>query len=642
MKTLIVMLESPVGWRIEATYSTGTAAVSAYAKQKGHKVICLNLNRQNNDKRHSRADRIYNFVKAENPDVVAVGGLVTDWKQIKEVCDMAKAAKPDIIAIIGGGAVDYSPSEAMSIIGVADFGVIGEGEVTFHELLTAIEKHQPVESIDGLIIRNSLRELITTQKRDAIDDIDSLPFLDYEGFGLFDEINETKSFSINSARSCPFSCTYCTHSGGGKYRQFSLNRLFEEINFVISHVPCVKLLSISDELFAMNEERLAQFVERIAPYGLKWILPMRANSIKDSEVFKKVVNAGGTEMQVGLESGCDLILKSMRKGISKAMLRELYQNAEISGIRITSSMIFGDIEETIETVEESFLFAKEILEKNKNAQISFFMIILYPGSPLYSEAKISGVIADTTKYILEGMPYINVSKMTDSEYSFLLKRTTRAMTKYFYVRNTIGLQRAHSYARQADDDNDKSYTYLRIADIDKKSKKYSLTYTCPKCGEVFFHEVDTITYGLEFEYSALCPVCLSKHYADNKIFGAMLLDDIFFQAIYSVLKEFIKCGNVGITGTGLFFACYRMELKRIFDELEKFSEYKFILSDGDPDIADKSIIIGRTVYSRDSVGTSVKNVVVTAGHSQKIKEEICKQNPQINVFDLFELPFLSK
>ncbi len=642
MKELIVMLESPTGFHLEASYSIGTAAVSAYVKQMGHDIICLNLN-SNKDTEISCAKRIYNFVKVETPDVVAVGGLVTDWKRIKEVCDMAKAAKPDITVIIGGGFVDYSPDEAMALIGVADYGVIGEGEVTLHELLTALENNQPIEDVDGLIYRESLCGLVKTKKRDVVKDLDSLPFLDYEGFGLFDEIDETKSFAMISSRSCPFACTYCTHSGGGRYRQRSLDYIFEEIDYVIKQVPDVKILSICDELFAANKDRFERFIDRIARYKLEWLLPMRADSIKDQKVFMNACNAGCKEIQVGLEAGCDSILKSMRKGISTAMLREFYRNASFSDISILSTLIFGDVAETTETVEKSLAFAKEIQEINAKAQIYVAPISLYPGSPLYDDAKMNGKISDTIKHILDGIPFVNVSQMADEEYNFLIKRIVPGMTTCHHIRTAIGRQKLIDYQRRINLDRfESSYTYLHIADIDKIKHIYYLSYTCPKCNEIFYKVADSVTYGLDFEYSVYCPVCRLEHQIDNKIHAAMILDESFFETIKTYLKRLLEFGNVGITGMGIFFARYRLEFKRIFDELELLSEHRFIFSDGSPDIADKSMAIERKIYNTNSILNKVKNIVVPSAYSPPIRERVHSKFSQIGVFGLFELPFLDK
>lgn len=641
MKEMIVMLESPTGFHTEATYCIGTASVSAYAKKMGHNIVCLNLGFGKKSNK-TPAERVYDEVKRENPDLIAVGGLVTNWVRIKEVCDMARAAKSEIIIVIAGGFVDYSPNEAMSLVGVADYGVIGEGEVTFHELLTALEKGEPTEGIPGLIYRNKYKEHVITEKRNVFKDLNSLPFLDYLGFNLFDEIAETKSFAISTSRSCPFGCTYCTHSGGGEYRQRSLDNVFDEIDYVVKHVPDVKVLSICDELFAANKERFEAFIDRIKPYQLHWFLPMRADSIKDESIFKRAYEAGCKEMQVGLESGCDLILKSMRKGTTTNMLREFYRKASSSDISILSTLIFGDVMETLETVEQSLTFGTELQTINPKAQIYVAPIKLYPGSPLYDDAVEGKIIDDPTKHIFKHIPLVNVSRMSDMEYCFVTKRLAPTMTIYHHVRTAIGRQERIDYQRRENRGEHKnSYTFLRLNEINRENASYQLVYRCPICKKDYLVEANEITYGLDFEFEKVCQAC-QKEDITNIIHGAMLLDDAFFDVIKVDLKKLLAEGNVGISGIGSFFARYRNEFGQIFDELESTSEYRFILSDGGQELANQAMVIGRKIYATNSILDSVKSILVPSIYSKQINETVKKINSNIKVYSLFELPFSRK
>jgi radical SAM superfamily enzyme YgiQ (UPF0313 family) len=71
------------------------------------------------------------------------------------IVDLARALKPDVKIVVGG----YDPSlapEAYENLGV-DFLVRGEGEITFRELLRALESSEGVASICGLSHRAGAR-----------------------------------------------------------------------------------------------------------------------------------------------------------------------------------------------------------------------------------------------------------------------------------------------------------------------------------------------------------------------------------------------------------------------------------------------------------------------------------------------------
>lgn len=131
--------------------------------------------------------------------------------------------------------------------------------------------------INGLVFKKN-DKLNITKPRDEIKDLDSIPFPDYKGFG-FEKImnavaslvgiNETNTITTITSRSCPFSCTFCFHSSGKKYRQRSLDNFFEELDYLVQEYG-VKYIFIADELFAYNMERVKEFCDRIKKYDIKW------------------------------------------------------------------------------------------------------------------------------------------------------------------------------------------------------------------------------------------------------------------------------------------------------------------------------------------------------------------------------------
>lgn len=85
--------------------------------------------------------------------------------------------------IVGGGLVTAEPDVAMRALKYADYGVIGEGEITVCELADALEHGASPDGVDGLIFKRDGQYVITAP-REEIADIDSIPWPDYEGFEL--------------------------------------------------------------------------------------------------------------------------------------------------------------------------------------------------------------------------------------------------------------------------------------------------------------------------------------------------------------------------------------------------------------------------------------------------------------------------
>lgn len=148
----------------------------------------------------------------------------------------------------------------MKGISTADFGMIGEGEINVCELAKAISVgvgQDDYKNIKGLIIRSVDNEVYLTAPREEISDIDTILWPDYEGFEYFEMIRRfwdsdntgIVSVPLTTSRSCPFRCTFCSKSGGEKYRQRSLDNIFEELDYLVAKYHVNRIL-LNDELFA--------------------------------------------------------------------------------------------------------------------------------------------------------------------------------------------------------------------------------------------------------------------------------------------------------------------------------------------------------------------------------------------------------
>ena len=93
------------------------------------------------------------YIQRYKIDILGTGELVVNYDKLQEIAFYARKIKPCLKIWIGGGLVTNSPIEAMQLIPEADYGVIGEGEVTSLELVHFLEKTQ-----GGGITRRKLRE----------------------------------------------------------------------------------------------------------------------------------------------------------------------------------------------------------------------------------------------------------------------------------------------------------------------------------------------------------------------------------------------------------------------------------------------------------------------------------------------------
>jgi len=154
----------------------GIAYISSSLEKAGFNLLKLNLNTVVG----SVHDILNPIIETYNINTVLTGGLTGQYGAIRDIIKETKLINKNIITIIGGGIITSTPQHAMEALEYADYGVIGEGEIIYCELLEAIENNQPIEQVAGIICSKS-NSYIVTEGKPAIVDIKKIPFPDYKG-----------------------------------------------------------------------------------------------------------------------------------------------------------------------------------------------------------------------------------------------------------------------------------------------------------------------------------------------------------------------------------------------------------------------------------------------------------------------------
>ena len=101
------------------------------------------------------------------------------------------------------------------------------------------------------------------------------------------------------------------------------------------------------------------------------------------------------------------------------MIERVLQATKEAGISVGTAFIFGDAEESMETVNNTMQWVRQ--NCYLMATFSFNPIILYPGSQLYRDAVENNIIGPI-EHLRKCCPPVNVSKLSDEEYEDLIVR----------------------------------------------------------------------------------------------------------------------------------------------------------------------------------------------------------------------------
>jgi radical SAM superfamily enzyme YgiQ (UPF0313 family) len=404
----------------------GILYVSASLKESGlANVFTLNLNHQNGNEE----DVLEDYLFRNKIDIVGTTGISGQFNEVFPLVKTIRRIDPNITIFVGGGMITADAIPAMEAFeSYVDYGCIGEGEITIREFVKTFSEGGNMAAVCGLIYQEKGNWVITPRRED-IKDLDSIPLPDYEGFDYnkYLEMNvdvengmRYSQVAIIGGRSCKYNCTFCFHPSGSHYRQRSLDSIFSEIDYLMAHYN-VNYIALREELFASDEHRVLDFCHRIKSYSLVWSIQLRVDSVTPYMV-NALKQSNCRYVFLGIESADNRILKSMRKNITIEQVERALDLTIEAGLDTRSTIILGDEAETVESARRTIEWWKE---HHKLSSIVMDMIIAFPGSTLYKNARRNGRIPDPVRFLQDGCPILNLSPyLTDEEYKELVQEVS--------------------------------------------------------------------------------------------------------------------------------------------------------------------------------------------------------------------------
>ncbi|MBI5558955.1 MAG: B12-binding domain-containing radical SAM protein [Deltaproteobacteria bacterium] len=503
-------------------FPTGIAQISSFIRQAGYQVAALNMGNLEYDERMGELEK---QILMEDVDLVGISSMTLGFLQTEEIVRKIRSLAPEIPICLGGDITSGEPELVLRALQV-DYGVVGEGELIFLNLLHALARHADVARVKGLWISRQDR-FVFTGEGPLIDNLDELPLPDYELFGvenffaiqpkanwqyLRSHDNSQVVMPVFASRSCPFNCSFCYHTG--PYRQRSIPSLLKEL-FYFKDTFGITSFNIFDDLFATDRERIEEFCQALAEEGLdiSWSTQMRVHPI-DLEQLQMMQSAGCKDITFGIESGSDRILASMNKKINTRQIATAVELARQARIGVVGNFLYGDPAETEETLEESLQFQQE----NKMFFVQWAAIIPYPGSAIWKYVCKNKISSEAEKMAL----IRKLSNPVHYLWNDLVNMTT--MTDKVFWDKFVAL-------REVNDINfRKGQAVMHQSAPDKKRNHSRCDLECPSCGLrrelIIPYPVECFNGGEPDLNTAIgvkginlvCPACrLEMHIPANKI-----------------------------------------------------------------------------------------------------------------------------
>ncbi len=372
----------------------GLLSIAATLKQAGHAVEVA-------DGYFESLPEILERVARFRPDVVGLSTYHCLWDNTKQAIEDIKARFPHIRTIVGGPADTMPRAECLTDCPQLDFAVDGEGELVMKEFLEALADDRPLDGIHGLIHRGDDGRIVRNKRRQALQDLNSLPFPSRDPIPLDRYIaslavmGPTPFANVVTTRGCPHRCGFCpigdetTH---GKVRMRNAASIIDEVTYLVERHG-VRSINFYDDFptFALDHSAGEEIAHALIAkrYNLKWTMNVFTYT-SDEAYMALLKRAGLWRVQClgpsAVQKNADRLQTSGR-GVPVAHVAKGIETIHRAGIQTVGKFILGIPGETREEAHRTIRYACGL-----PLDFAIFMPVpIFPDSPMYREQEKKGL-----------------------------------------------------------------------------------------------------------------------------------------------------------------------------------------------------------------------------------------------------------
>ncbi len=333
------------------------------------------------------------LLKELNETPLCVGISCMTGKPINYALELSKFVKEnsEVQVVWGGIHPTLLPRQTLENKYI-DAVIVGQGELTFYDLLKALEKDKSFKNIPGLFFKNKEGKIVGNKLR-MLADLNQLPdvpyhLIDYKKY--YRAGFKEKIFPILTSEGCPHRCAFCFTQTTWKAE--SPERVLRNLKFIMDTYKPDYIL-VNDNDFFIDIKRAKTIFEKIKEEKFDEEFGFRGTRVDDitrmDDDFLSLMSSINTKhLHIGAESGSQRILDFMQKGITVEQTIDINRKLKNFPSLLPSYNFFTGIP----TEEEEDLYATtnlilKLLKENPYSQISSItQFTPYPGTKLFDIA----------------------------------------------------------------------------------------------------------------------------------------------------------------------------------------------------------------------------------------------------------------
>lgn len=348
----------------------GLFSISAFAKEKGYSVKLI---------KNIRFLDMGKDLKPYLKDALLAGVSCMTGDPIKNGIEFSRALKkiaPHLKIVWGGYHASLEPEQTLSNDYI-DFLIRGWGEEPIAELLDALKHNRDYRNIKGLSYKTNGK--IMNNPTGKFEDINNFPMYDYELLEGFREKVKDRGFIYCSSRGCPFNCSFCSvtafYEGNKPYYSYSLERIFEEIEYFQKKFEPSHFL-LWDDNFFLDKNRVSDFcmMYKQRKCDFKWEGFGRCDFFSNCEegLLSLLADINLEKIYFGAESGSPEVLRKINKNITPQQILKSLERIKKYGIIGDYTFISGFPFENLDDLKATLNLIKQLQKIDGSAGIRIF------------------------------------------------------------------------------------------------------------------------------------------------------------------------------------------------------------------------------------------------------------------------------
>lgn len=357
----------------------GLLYISSHLKAKGFTVDLYDTTFQ------TMADFVAH-VRQIRPSLV---GLYCNLMTKQNILRMMPVCREVGATIILGGPEPVSYAAEYLARG-ADIIVVGEGELTLEELIPHLARHgrTNLHTIQGILFQDDEGRVVQTGARPYLKDLSAQPWPDRAAIDMPRYLHTWKthhglsSVSLITARGCPYTCTWCSHTVfGHSHRRRSVEDVVNEVAW-IQETYQPDQLWYADDVLTIARRWFLSYAAELKKRSLR--IPFECISRPDrldAEIITALAEMGCARLWLGSESGSQRMLDAMQRKTTVDDLLAKNKMLQDAGIEVGMFIMLGYEGEEVSDIEATANYLKQA-----NPDV-FLTTVAYPikGTVFYDE-----------------------------------------------------------------------------------------------------------------------------------------------------------------------------------------------------------------------------------------------------------------